>query len=115
MSYKEEFEEWLSTRPQIIKDMVAKYPPGDYTIKEDAPYTITAPGSTVNIISWREDGQVGVAIKAENKSIEAIEHEKELGERYNKTKEEMKVIHDTDVMAHVNPKYLELVHNELLD
>ena len=112
MSYKEEFEAWLKTKPQEVQDLAAKYPPGDYTIKEGAPYGITVPGSKVNIESYREDGTVGVRIKGTDKSEQAIEHEKMLGARYNKSEEEMEKIHVMDIMAHVEPEWLELVHNE---
>jgi len=113
MGYKEEFEEWLETRPQIIQDMAKKFPPGDYLVKEDAPYGITASGCTVNLQSYREDGTVGVVIKGKDKSEAALEHERNLGARYNKTAEEMEHLHKQDVFAHVDPDWLELVKNEL--
>lgn len=114
MSYKDDFKMWLEERPQAIKDLVAKYPPGDYTVKADSPYSITAPGSTVNIISYLEDGKVGVQIKAENKTPEAIEHEKALASQHGRSEEELQKMHETDVMAHVDPQWLELITNELL-
>lgn len=113
MSYKETFEAWLATRPEKIQELARKYPPGTYTIKEDAPYTITNPGSKVLLISYLESGFVGVIIKAEDKTQAAIDHEAMLCERYKKSKEEQEEIHKSDITTHVDPQYLELVHNEL--
>jgi len=113
MNYKEKFNDWLLTRPQVIKDIVALYPPGTYKIKEGAPYSITAPGCTVNIISYYETGTVGVLIKGKDKSKEALEHETLLCERYKKSKEETEDLHSRDVKAEVDPKWLELINSEL--
>lgn len=115
MSYKEQFEEWLATRPQAIQELAKQYPPGDYKIKEGAPYGITAPGCTVNLVSYREDGIVRVVLKAKDKSEAAIQHEDMLCDQYGKTDEEREEIHSSDVQAHVDPQWLELVHNELED
>jgi hypothetical protein len=113
MSYKDTFDEWLATRPDSIKELAKKYPPGEYKIKEDAPINVTIPGSTVLLISYLEQGQIGVMIKAENKSEEALEHEAMLCERYKKSKEEAEQLHKNDVTVNVNPEWLELVTNEL--
>ena len=108
MTYKETFEAWLEERPESIKQLVAKYPPGTYTMKEGAPYRITDPGTEVELVSYLEDGNVGVAVKAANKSKDAIEHEKKLGAYYQKTEEEIEAIHNSDIVAHVDPEWLEL-------
>lgn len=115
MSYKEEFEAWLATRPKAVQELAAKYPPGDYKMKEDAPYGVTAPGCTVNLISYREDGLVGVVILAKDKSEAALEHETRVAKQHGRTDEEIEEIHKMDVKAHVDPQWLELVHNELED
>jgi len=113
MSYKDTFNAWLAEQPQVIQELATAYPPGTYKIKEDAPYAITNPGSKVLLISYTQSGQVGVVIKAEDKSKEAIEHEEMLCQRYKKTKEEAEQLKAADVSVHVDPQYLELVHNEL--
>lgn len=113
MSYKDTFNAWLAEQPQVIQDLAAAYPPGTYKIKEDAPYAITNPGSKVLLISYTQNGQVGVVIKAEDKSKEALEHEEMLCQRYKKTKEEAEQLKAADVSVHVDPQYLELVYNEL--
>jgi hypothetical protein len=113
MSYKDTFEAWLATKPKEVQELAKKYPPGDYKIKEDAPVKVTKPGSTVLLISYLETGQIGVMIKGEDKSDDAIEHETMLCERYKKSKEELEKIHKQDVTVNVDPEWLELVTNEL--
>ena len=113
MSYKETFEKWLEGRPKIVQEMAVKFPPGKYIMKEDAPYAITNPGTEVELYSWLETGEVGIIVKAEDKSEEALEHERMLCARYHKTAEEMETIHKSSIRAHVDPQWLELVRNEL--
>lgn len=113
MSYKDTFEEWLATRPQEIQELAKAYPPGEYKIKDDAPIKVVVPGKTVLLISYLEQGQLGVRIKGKDKSSDAIEHETMLCERYKKSKEEMEKIHKQDVTINVNPEWVELVTNEL--
>lgn len=113
MSYKEEFEAWIKTRPAVIQLLAKKYPPGYYKIKEGSPYSITSSGSPVELISYLETGQVGVLIKGKNKSKEALEHEELLCKRYNKSKQEIEDLHQRDVKANVDPKWLELINSEI--
>lgn len=55
-----EFEIWLSQRPQVIKDLAKKYPPGEYVIKSGAPYVVTHGGARVVLYSYFENGTIGV-------------------------------------------------------
>jgi len=113
MSYKDTFEEWLATRPQEVQELAKAYPPGEYRIKEDAPVKVTKPGKTVLLISYLEQGQIGVMIKGEDKSDDALEHETMLCERYKKSKEEVEQIHKQDVTVNVDPEWIELVTSEV--
>ena len=113
MSYKDTFEEWLSGRPEVVQALAEKFPPGKYVMKEGSPYAITNPGTEVELYSWLETGDVGIIVKAEDKSEDALEHERRLGAKYNKTEEEMKTIHNSGIRAHVDPEWLELVTSEL--
>jgi hypothetical protein len=113
MSYKDTFEEWLATRPESVQKLARQYPPGEYKIKDDAPVKITIPGKTVLLISYLEEGQLGVMIKGEDKSDDALEHEAMLCERYKKSKEEVAKIHKQNVTVNVDPEWIELVNNEL--
>ena len=113
MSYKDTFEAWLATKPESVQELARQYPPGEYKIKEDAPVKITTPGSTVLLISYLEEGQLGVMVKGEDKSDDALEHETMLCERYKKSKEEVEKIHKQDVTVNVDPEWIELVTSEI--
>jgi hypothetical protein len=113
MSYKDTFEAWLATKPESIQELAKAYPPGEYKVKDDAPVKITIPGKTVLLISYLEEGQLGVMVKGADKSDDALEHETMLCERYKKSKEEVNKIHKQDVTVNVDPEWIELVTNEL--
>lgn len=113
MTYKETFDEWLKTRPPAIQEFITVYPPGAYKVIEDAPYSLTAPGTTVQLISWKENGTVGVVILAKDKTEATLSREKELCEEHGRTPEETDNIHKLDIKAQVDPQYLELVKSEL--
>lgn len=98
-----EFKEWLETRPESIKKLANKYPPGDYIIKEGAPYAISCQGTTVSLYSYLESGYVTVVVLAENKLPKAIEHENELCEQYGKNKEQ---VHASNVKVQIDPVWL---------
>ena len=106
----DEFSKWLLTRPKKIQDMAREYPPGEYIIKGGAPYGICRPGTKVALYSYLENGEVGVVIKAENKTPEAIVHENMLSEKYGKSEEETKDIHKEDVLVHIDPKWLQAIN-----
>ena len=101
--------EWYNTRPQIIKDLVDKYPPGWYVVKVGAPYGLTVEGTKVWLESYRESGEVGVIVNPEDKLEEGIIHEQMLGLEFNKTDEELYEIHKSAVKCHVDPVWLELL------
>jgi hypothetical protein len=101
---KKIFDEWLETRPESIKELAAKYPPGEYIIKEGAPYGISAPGTKVILHSYFEDGNVRVAVLAENKTAAGLEHERKLAEEYNKNVED---IHKQNVLVEIDPVWME--------
>jgi hypothetical protein len=113
MSYQETFDKWLAERPEVVQALAKKFPPGKYTMKEGSPYAITNPGTEVELYSWLETGDVGIIVKAEDKSKDALEHEKMLGAKYHKTEEEMQTIHNSGIRAHVDPEWLELKTSEL--
>lgn len=50
-----DFEEWLSTRPKVIREMGRKCPP-------DREYKIKSTGQTAVLHSYNEDGTVTVNI-----------------------------------------------------
>ena len=50
-----ELEEWLSDRPQVVKDMARKYPPWN-------EYRIKSTGQTAILYSYSENGTVTVDI-----------------------------------------------------
>lgn len=55
--------EWLTSRPQFIRDLYAKFNPKSfYRVKEDAPYKFTCPGCIVAIQSFFDDGGVRVQV-----------------------------------------------------
>lgn len=45
-----EFENWLSTKSAIIQELGKNYPPGEYIIKEGAPYGISCEGTKVTLL-----------------------------------------------------------------
>ena len=109
MAQEQTWEEWVASRPEDIQKTIANFPPGEYRIKQGAPYGVTTPGSKVRVHSYGEDGTIGVIILAEDKSPEAIAHEEELGRKYNKTPEEIADIHSRPVKVFIDPKYMELI------
>lgn len=113
MSYKETFDKWLAERPQVVQEMATKYPPGKYSMKEGSPYAITNPGTVVELYSWLESGDVGIIVRAEDKSKDALEHENMLCLKHHKTEEETELIHNSSIRAHVDPEWLELVTSDL--
>lgn len=55
--------DWLETRPQVIRDLYAKYNPSQfYRVKKDAPYRFTGAGCIISIQSFFEDGSVRVRV-----------------------------------------------------
>lgn len=73
-----ELQEWYDSKPQIIKDLYDRYPPGHYVIKAGAPYAISCPGTQVTVIGWSENGTIIIMLLAENKMKSALEHERKL-------------------------------------
>lgn len=98
-----EFEKWLETRPESIKKLAGKYPPGEYIVNERAPYGVSCEGTTVCLYSYHENGNVSVVVLAENKLPKAIAHENELCEKYGKDKKEA---HNSDVLVQIDPVWL---------
>lgn len=58
--------EWLSTRPQMIQDMCAKYPP-------DRLYRMKDTGQRVTLYSYSEDGTVTVTVSGTYNLIATFE------------------------------------------
>lgn len=103
------YEQWFSERPPHVQEMIKKYPPGKYVVRQGAPYAISCPGTIVEIVSYGEDGEVGVTIKPENKLPEAIEHEKRLALQHGTPPEKLKKLQESGVMVRIDPKYLTLI------
>jgi len=99
--------DWYNSRPQHIKDLVDKYPPGWYVVKVGAPYGVTCEGTKVWLVCYTDNGKVGVGVHAEDKQPEAIEHERRLGLEHGKTEEEIREIHGHNIKTHVDPFWLE--------
>ncbi len=103
----EEFNEWLDTRPQVIKDLVAKYPPFDkYIIRKGAPYAISREGTIVSIQCYFESGDVGVVVMARDKTKEAIDHEIYIGKTHNRSDEDIENFAKENVMCQIDPVWL---------
>jgi hypothetical protein len=100
------FAKWLETRPQVIRELAIKFPPGEYRMKDGAPYGISCEGTKVHLESYLENGSIGVVVLAENKLPAGLEHERILAERYEKN---VKEIHAQNVKVEVDPKWLEKI------
>lgn len=103
-------KKWLKDKPEIIKELAHKFPPGEYRIKENAPYGISCEGTKVFLHSYTEEGEIGVVVMAENKLPAAIKHEIKLGKEFNKTPEEMIEIHKGNVLVYIEPQWLEKIN-----
>ena len=114
MSKKQEWLDWVNSRPQQVRELIKAYPPGTYIMKEWAPYAISCPGTKVFIISWGEDGKVGAVVTPENKLPSAIEHEM-LKCIEHGTLENYEKIKNSPVKVRIDPKYMELLELEDLD
>lgn len=106
----QEWKAWYNSRPQKVKDLIDKYPPGAYRIKEGAPYAISCSGTVVNVIGYNENNEVVVVILPFHKMPSAIEHEKALCKKHNSDYEKIK---DTATTTHVSADWIEpLKENE---
>jgi len=103
------WEEWVESRPQAIKDLIFDFPPGIYRIRPGAPYGVSTSGTEVQLHSYMEDGTVRVVVPAENKSPEALAHEKMLGQKHGKTEEEMEKLHASNILVNIETQWMELV------
>lgn len=98
-----EFEKWLLTRPKVIQELGRKFPPGEYKIAEDAPYSITCSGTIVSIVAYNENGTIRVAVLPENMLPSAIEHSNSILHPQRRDHSEFA---DKTISAHVDPQYL---------
>jgi len=98
-----EFEQWLETRPPLIKELGKKYPPGKYKIAEDAPYGITCPGTIVSIMAYNESGMIRVMVEPEHILPGAIEHMKAILRSQGRDFAELS---EEAISAHVDPQWL---------
>ena len=106
-SKKEQWLEWIKSRPESVQEIISKYPPGEYLIKEGAPYGVSCPGTKVILHSYGEDRTIGVIVPAENKLPAALEHERKLAIQHNKLSK-LAEFHASNVKVFVDPQYLEL-------
>lgn len=108
----EAFEDWLKTRPAHVQEIVRKYPPGIYRIKEGAPYAISCPGTTCYLHSYTElpqEGKVEIKIVVLPGDLmgSAINHIIDLCLKYNHTNINERLNSPHKVL--VDPKFLELI------
>lgn len=102
-----EFEDWLSSRPPKIQELAKKYPPHNkYIIKDGAPYSISCPGTVVEIISYSESGEIRVAVLAKDKTKDAIEHEKKLGKIHNRPQKVIDSFKQTNISVLIDPIWI---------
>lgn len=103
MTGKAEFEKWLSSRPTVIQDLGRKYPPGEYKIKEGAPYALTCPGTIVSIISYNENGTIQVRVDSWNMLPQAVEHSNSM--LHPQGRDHSEIAHKA-IAAYVDPAHL---------
>jgi hypothetical protein len=108
MGAKQEWLDWVTTRPKNVQDLIAKYPPGQYMIKPDAPYGVSCPGTMVTLYSYGNDGMIGVVVKPEDKLPEALEFERELLEKHGRL-HKLKEIQGSAIQVSIDPQYMELI------
>lgn len=73
-------EEWVETRPDHIRELISKYPPGHYLVKSFAPYAITAPGCEVELIGYKDDEVIVIVLKSTPASdLHCLELSKKFG------------------------------------
>lgn len=113
MSYKNTFEEWLKTKPEEIQKLAKKYPPGEYIVNENAPYAITSAGVKVTLIAYIDKNTVKVLLRAQDKTEDILNKERQLGEKHGRTREEIDAIHSADIMASIDPSYITLHRSDL--
>lgn len=105
-AWKKEFEKWLKTRPPEIRKMAKRWPPDEYVMKRGAPYGIAVAGTPVTVYSYNENGTISVIIKAKDKKKQALEHEEYLCLKYQRSPEDLKAIHKTNVLVNIDPVFL---------
>lgn len=102
-----EFEDWLKTRPAIIQELGRNYPPGEYIIKDGAPYGVSCPGTKVHLNAYCEDGTISVIVKAEDKLPQALEHEARLCIKHGNNN--AAEIQASNIQVYVDPKWLQKI------
>ena len=100
--------DWLEKMPADIQATVEKYPPGAYHVKADAPYSITAPGCLVELLSYPTATEAHVVIVEGTPEAEAA-HKAKLSE-LGLPHEFIEGIHATVAIKHLE---LIWVHPEL--
>lgn len=98
-----EFKKWLKTRPAVIQELAGKYPPGEYIIKDGAPYGVSCPGTKVHLNSYYENGLVSVIVMAYDKLPQAIHHEILLCSKHGKNAKE---IHKQNIKVDIDPIWM---------
>ena len=54
---------WARSKPPSVRKLVSEFPPDRvYRVKEGAPYEITGPGTIGTVVSYHEEGVVGLWI-----------------------------------------------------
>ena len=101
-----DYDNWFNSMSKVVQNLVTKYPMDKtYRIKQGAPYKLSCPGTIVYIVGYRDDGQISVAVLAENKMPEAKRHELDLclehGTDYG-------VVSQQNVKVQVDPVWLEV-------
>lgn len=101
--HEKEFASWIKTKPKQIQKLAAKYPPKRYKIKNGAPYGVSCGGSIVELDSYFENGNVGVIVLAEFRTLESIFHEKLLSLQHGKDTSETRI---KDIKCTIDPIWL---------
>lgn len=108
----EQFQEWLDTpnlrawyesEPKIIQDLVKMYPYEFYIMSDSSPYGISGPGTIVELVSYREDGMIGVVVHPQFLTPADKEHIRALCQIHGQDYETMTSIPHK---VAVEPKYL---------
>ncbi len=100
----EVFKTWYRQRPPHIRELVRQYPFDYYRIKEGAPYSISAPGCKVELISYTDSGRVSVVVNPGNYEIDSIIRIRHLGQMNNRDVRGA-IKHGT--RTYVDPQWLE--------
>jgi hypothetical protein len=102
-----DFAEWYNNRPVKIQEMIKQYPFGTYKVKEGAPYAISCPGTIVEIVSYRENGEVKIIIPIINLQASAIVHIVQLPKGQDQLTKQFHDPLSKAITVDIDPRYLD--------